>query len=131
MDDYWASSTTIVFDKSQGKETQHDTQTTRGLKIAFANEHPEADDLIEELIQAHSAPKSLIVVSSDLRVRRRAQTRRAQSLDSESFLRTLEDGKFLSKPQEAESDRGSAVGFDDEKTLTENEVQFWLREFGE
>ncbi|MCU0732995.1 MAG: NYN domain-containing protein [Hyphomonas sp.] len=129
MDDYWTAGTVIVFDKSQGKETQHDKQTERGLKIIFAVEHPEADDLIEELIQAHSSPKSLIVVSSDLRVRRRATTRRAQSLDSETFLRKLESGQFAAKPPD--SDKAPDPIRDDASTLSDHEVQFWLREFGD
>lgn len=131
MDDHWTTGTVIVFDKSQGKETQHDKQTERGLKIIFAVEYPEADDLIEELIQAHSSPKSLIVVSSDLRVRRRATTRRAQSLDSETFLRKLESGQFTKKPQESETEKAPGGIRDDASTLSDLEVQFWLREFGD
>jgi predicted RNA-binding protein with PIN domain len=127
--DYWATGTTIVFDKSQGKVPQHDSQTERGLKIMFAMEHPEADDLIEELILAHTSPKSLIVVSSDLRVRRRAMTRRALSLDSETFLRKLEDGQFMLRPHESDRSVGDAI--EEDLPLTDNEVQFWLREFGD
>lgn len=89
MSDQWVRGTTVVFDKSQGKQSQLDHQTTRGLKILFAVEHDEADDLIEELIKAHHSPKSLIVVSSDLRVRRHAMARRAQSIDAETFSGSL------------------------------------------
>jgi hypothetical protein len=53
----------------------------------------------------------------------------------------LEDGKFRSKPLHGDNGRAAAVDpdavapdavdSDEEKTLSENEVQFWLREFGE
>jgi predicted RNA-binding protein with PIN domain len=129
MGDHWTTSTTIVFDKSQGKETQLDYHTQRGMRIVFAIEHPEADDLIEELIQAHTSPKSLMVVSSDLRVRRRAVTRRARSVDSEAFLRMLEGGQFLEPPTGQEAFKGDSI--DEADRLSDSEVQFWLREFGD
>jgi uncharacterized protein len=129
LGDHWTTSTTVVFDRSQGKEKQHDSQTQRGIRIVFAIEHPEADDLIEELIQAHSSPKSLMVVSSDLRVRRRAMTRRGRSVDSEAFLRMLEGGQFLEPPTQSESGVGNSTAEDDR--LSDSEVQFWLREFGD
>lgn len=129
MDDFWTSNTTIVFDKSQGKEKQYDSQTQRGLKIIFAIEHPEADDLLEELIQAHTAPKSLFVVSSDLRVRRRAVKRRARGLDSEAFLRMLENGQFLKQTTVLEAPPDDLANAD--PRLSDSEVQFWLRQFGD
>lgn len=128
MDAHWATATVIVFDKSQGKETQRNSQTDRGLKIVFAIDHPEADDRIEELIQAHSSPKSLMVVSSDLRVKRKAMARRARPVNSEEFLRLLEQGQFLSPPT-ASTRSDDSVAHD--QPLSEAEIQFWLREFGD
>jgi uncharacterized protein len=128
----WASATTVVFDRSQGRNPQHDFVSAAGIQVLFATDHPEADDMIEELIAQHSAPKSLIVVSSDLRVRRKAITRRAQSLDSETFLRNLESGDFLLalKP-ENDSTKVNHVSNYTQEQLTESEIQYWLREFGD
>lgn len=131
MSDQWVRDTTVVFDKSQGKQSQLDHQTSRGLKILFAVEHDEADDLIEDLIKAHHSPKFLIVVSSDLRVRRQAMARRAQSIDSETFLRQLEDGKFRDSPGSGDSTPEASDRPVSDQPLTDDEVRYWLREFGD
>lgn len=126
MSALWLQSTTVVFDKSQGRSTQLDYQTSAGIWVKFAVEHDEADDLIEELIRAHHSPKSLTVVSSDLRVRRQALARRAEAVDSELFLRRLESS-YYANPTTAEEQ--SAESNDNE--LSEEEVRFWLKEFGD
>lgn len=121
-----ASQTRIVFDASQGIEPTHDETLSSGMQIVFANDHPEADDLLEELIRCHHAPKGLTVVSSDMRVRRCARARRAISLDSETFLDRLHAGSFGIEVVVDEQSVG-----DDSPTMTDEQVNFWLREFGE
>ncbi|MFO0940650.1 MAG: NYN domain-containing protein [Pirellulales bacterium] len=128
MSPAWLRSTVVVFDKSQGRQLQLDFQTTLGLQVKFAVEHDEADDLIEELIRKHSSPKSLTVVSSDLRVRRQAVTRRAEAVESEQFLRRLETAYYLDQ-EEGESSKMSASE-EHHRELSEEEVNFWLNEFG-
>lgn len=128
MSEAWAKQTTLVFDKSQGVQSQLDFQSNRGIRVRFAIEHEEADDLIEEMIREHNSPKSLIVVSSDLRVRRQTLARRAQAVDSETFLRDLESGQFLDSVSGADSNQDQPL---DDKTLSEDEVNYWLREFGD
>ena len=63
----------------------------QGLNLIFALGDENADARIEDLIAAHSAPKSLTVVSSDRRIRRAAQRRRARSLSADEFLDLLDD----------------------------------------
>jgi hypothetical protein len=57
----------------------------RDLRILFAHDHDEADDLIEELIRADHVPQKLTVVSSDHRIQRAANRRRAFSIDSDRW----------------------------------------------
>ncbi len=118
--------TTIVFDASQAQDSSRDSISKQSVSIIFAHEHPQADDLLEELIRQHPSPKSLTVVSSDHRIQRCAKARRAQSVDSESFLDRLEKRGPISP--------GSSVGINEpqksNQPLTEEQVNYWLREFG-
>ena len=83
-----ASQTTVVFDK--GTERGLPARDSHGpLTVRFAIQHAEADDLLEQLINAHHAPRRLTVVSSDHRVQRAARRRRALAVDSEVWLRQL------------------------------------------
>ncbi len=121
-----ASQTHIVFDASQGIEPTHDQTLPSGMRVVFANDHPEADDLLEELIRRHHAPKSLTVVSSDMRVRRCARARRAISLDSQAFLDQLQRGHFIV----SDSSEDQQIP-DESQNMTDEQVNFWLREFGD
>lgn len=117
--------------------------TVNEIEVVYASEHAEADDLLEELIRRAPQPKLLRVVSSDQRIRRCARARRAESLDSEAFLQEMETrqsrtrGSRQSEPSGAEpgyglSADGSADGIDDgPANLSESEVDYWLREFGQ
>lgn len=59
------------------------------VTIAYAGAGREADDVIEALIENDSAPRRLLVVSTDRRVRKAARKRRAPSMTSDVFLRQL------------------------------------------
>jgi predicted RNA-binding protein with PIN domain len=58
--------TTIVFDARIAPPGLPRFTHKHGLRIRFAPRGCEADDLLEELIRDHSAPRSLVVVSSEL-----------------------------------------------------------------
>lgn len=152
------ATTTIVFDAAQFGEKLSDFLFDNSIDVRFANEYPEADDLLEELIRKNPHPKQLRVVSSDQRIRRCARARKAESIDSESFLEQMEraeamlrhanqDGSNDVTPLKLEREIGGAYPSSNEATanepnanepsngeaplLTSDEVAFWLREFGE
>jgi predicted RNA-binding protein with PIN domain len=83
--------TTVVFDARRDPPESAPPQTERLIRVVFAPAPLEADDLIEQLLARHSAPRQLLVVSSDRRLRRAAQRRGATSLTSEAFLDQIED----------------------------------------
>lgn len=116
--------TQIIFDASQTEDTQLNQVSAAGITITFAINYPEADDLLEEIIRVHSHPKSLRVVSSDQRIRRRARARNSESIDSESFLAELE-----ARPMPAASS-GISQPSDQSPGLSDSEVAYWLNEFG-
>ena len=82
--------TTVVLDASTPPSDFPLKTVYQGLNLIFALGDENADARIETLIAAHSAPKSLTVVSSDRRIRRAAQRRRARTLSADEFLDLLE-----------------------------------------
>jgi hypothetical protein len=80
--------------------------------------------LIEELIRTASAPRRLVVVSSDHEIQRAARRRRAAAIDSETWYAEL----VRRRRQRAEavpepSDQPPAP-------LLKEDVHYWLRQFG-
>ncbi len=119
--------TQVIFDASRPGNSDRELVVESGMLVTFAVEHPEADDLLEQVIRTHPQPKSLRVVSSDQRIRRCARARRAESIDSESFLSTLERAAELSQtidaPQKLAEEQAP------ESPLSESEIGYWLEEF--
>ncbi len=116
--------TTVVFDAAGRRPGLPREVEHRGLKVLFAAGYADADALIEELIRRHSAPRQLTVVSSDRRLQHAARRRKAQAVDSEAWYEDLA------------ASRRSAEGDTDDSTarppvpLLEEDVGYWLREFG-
>jgi predicted RNA-binding protein with PIN domain len=116
--------TTVVFDAGRaGRGLPHSTDQ-QGLQVRYAAQHEDADALIEQLIRLASAPRRLIVVSSDRRVQRAARRRRATAVASDRWFAHL-----LARR------RRRQTAMPPERTkpaipLTDTEVQYWLAEFG-
>ena len=100
---------TVVFDSREPPPDRPNRVTIQGLSVLFAREEREADALIERLIEQHSSPKQVTVVSSDHRLHKAARARRCDAIDSEKFLdekdrrvpRAVnrdEDGRILPEP---------------------------------
>lgn len=84
-----ASKTIVVFDAVNAPDGLPGRHVHRGLRVWFAREYPDADSLIEELIDDDNAPQSLTVVSSDRRLQAAARRRRAGAVDCEAWLADL------------------------------------------
>ena len=78
--------TTVVFDAKDPPPDADRHGTHAEILVLYAHEDEEADDLIERIIAGHSAPRQLIVVSSDHRLHKAARRRKATPLDSDEFL---------------------------------------------
>src|SRR3954467_12446391 len=59
-----AHQTTVVFDAADPPGHLPRESTFKGITVVFAVDDDDADERIERLIAAHSAPKGLTVVSS-------------------------------------------------------------------
>lgn len=93
------------------------------LEVYFSGEKTDADSLIEQKISDSTAPKSLVVVSSDRRIRTSAAKRRAASVKAEDFwhilLKQLEKAANRPAPEPVQKRHG----------LTNRETDRWMDVF--
>ncbi|MEK6248950.1 MAG: NYN domain-containing protein [Planctomycetales bacterium] len=117
------TNTTVVFDagedapKGLPREIRH-----RGIQVFFASNYDDADELIEELIQANSAPRRLTVVSSDHRLQRAARRRRAQAIDSDRWYSELIQQRHVKRTHPSRTEKPA-------QPQSEKEINYWLEKF--
>lgn len=92
-----AADACIVFDsrKAPGSALRFGTSDVPPdlpFQVVFATNRPTADDEIEDRLRQHSSPRQVLIVSSDHKLHRTAQRRRACCMDSERFLDLLQSG---------------------------------------
>ncbi len=138
--------TCVVFDAANPPPDRPARFEHASVDVRFAVDHAEADDLIEELIAAHSAPKRLTVVSSDRRIRDAATRRGATPWEAQPWLDELLDGRLrlgtivrsTSRDRDKEQTGGlggagqGGSGHDRkaDRDLTPDELQDWMKTFG-
>jgi len=111
--------TLVVFDAARAPDGLPGRLVHRGIRVWFAREYPDADTLIEELVEDDPAPASLVVVSSDRRLQVAARRRRAKAVSCEEWL------------ADARAARRRAHRAADEKpgTPTPADVEYWKKYF--
>lgn len=130
LDDRVRRRTCVVFDARQPPRDRSARYELKDIRVWFAVGYPEADDLLEESIAAHSAPKQLAVVSSDHRVQAAARRRGATAFDSDVWLDQLMDGKVRLAPSVQAKISGEGQGSGDAKPEVGGDVDGWMEEFG-
>ncbi|MEZ6102070.1 MAG: NYN domain-containing protein [Pirellulaceae bacterium] len=122
--------TTVVFDAAESPPGLPRHYAHGTVQVYYAADHAEADDLIEELIEADRLPQKLLVVSSDHRLQRAAQRRGAECIDSDAWYDQLRENK---QRFDNDSTKKSVAppASDKQRELSEEEVRRWLEEFGE
>jgi uncharacterized protein len=116
--------TTVVFDARQAPWGLPRVVQHRGMTVRFAAKYESADALIAELIQADSAPRRLVVVSSDHQIQRAAHRRKAKAVDSDVWYAEL----IRSRRQRAES--AAETPAQPIVPLLEEDVNYWIGQFG-
>ena len=111
----------IIFDGT-GPPDKDGFDNLSKLEIFFAGLGTDADTVIEDKISVSTAPKRLIIVSSDRRLRKAARTRKATSIKSEEFWNNL--NKQLSRKRQKKEPGAKRSG------LNESETKQWLDYFG-
>jgi hypothetical protein len=115
-----SSAVTIVFDSSPTVSPNSPRLDSFGLKVLFAPGKKEADDVIEEMIRHHSAPKTLKVVSDDHRIQKAARKRQASPLSCNEFMDLLD---FLRKKKK------NTTLLEKPNLSKAKESDHWLKEF--
>ncbi|MCL2701699.1 MAG: NYN domain-containing protein [Phycisphaerae bacterium] len=118
-----AHAVTVVFDGPAPQGALAKQIQTPGVRVLYAA--PEkADEVIVRLIAADTAPRRLIVVSTDREIRKAARRRRCTSRLSEEFiddlLRATRPGGFTSPAEPPQKYQG----------LSADQTRQWLTEFG-
>jgi len=111
----------IVFD-GKGPPDKSGFDNISNLEVLFSGLTTDADTVIEDKIKANSAPKRLIVVSSDRRVKDAARARKAQAIKSDVFWNNLQ--KQLKRKRIAKEPTAKQIG------LSEGETDQWLKFLG-
>jgi len=110
----------IIFDGT-GPADKSGFDNISNLEVLFSGRNSDTDTVIEDKIRADTAPKRLAIVSSDRRLRKAAQVRKATAVKSEVFWAGLE--KQLSRKRPAEEPAAKREG------LSESETRQWLKFF--
>jgi predicted RNA-binding protein with PIN domain len=97
------SETTIVFDSKEAPPGLPRVLHREGLTIRYASDYANADELLEELIQADTSPRKLLVVSSDHQVQRAARRRKARFVESRQWYVEMRQRLLASAKQKKEA----------------------------
>ncbi|WP_010585368.1 NYN domain-containing protein [Schlesneria paludicola] len=111
---------TVVFDAIDAPPNLPRRSKHAEITVLFAQPGQEADEVIETLIQKHSASRRLTVVSSDHRLQTAIRRRRGIPLDSELFLKRLEASY---------REMNAPIPAGQPSKRPESELEFWLQEF--
>jgi len=118
------SRTTVVFDSNDASWGLPKISKHRGIVVHFAAKYESADEMIEELILADSAPRRLTVVSSDHEIQRVARRRKATAVDSDVWYADLVRARRRREETLPNIPARPPV------PLLAEDVDYWLRQFG-
>jgi predicted RNA-binding protein with PIN domain len=117
-----AAGISVVFDASGAPPGAEEDGWYQGIRLRYAVHQPEADDLLELLIQQDSAPRQLAVVSDDRRLQHAGRRRHCVVLGCQEYLESLDRHRLANRQQLRETP---------EKTPLPGpgETEHWLSEF--
>ncbi len=117
--------TIIVFDANNPPPGLPRRVRQAGLLIHYATGFPDADELLKQYLEVHTAPRQLLVVSSDHDVQRAARRRGADYIDSDAWYR-----KLLAQRNQPEDPEMQLANEKPSGPPSAAEVKKWLEEFG-
>ena len=112
----------VVFDGPQPPHGLLQQLSHENVEMIFS-EHRKADELILDRIRHDSAPRRLVVVSSDHEIRQLAHQRQCRMLKSDEFVQLLLDVDQAPPPPKRVEPAGKYQG------LSGSETQAWMHEF--
>ena len=111
----------IIFD-GIGPPDKTGFDNIRNLEVFFSGQSLEADDVIEDKLKLNTAPKRLMVVSSDRRLRKAAMARKAIAVKSDVFWQKVQ--KQLARKAKFKEPSEKRQG------LNQGETNQWMKFFG-
>jgi len=118
---------TVVFDAEAAPPGFSRLARYKGLEIEFAIDEADADSRIEDRIAADPTPKTLTVVSSDHRLRKAAERRKAQWLSADAFLERLSE--WTRRPSTSARTRRPEPQPERPEAASAEEIELWMRVF--
>jgi predicted RNA-binding protein with PIN domain len=112
----------IIFD-GIGPPDKTEFENLDNIEVIFTGRNIDADSVIEQKIKANTAPKRLVVVSSDRRLRAGAAKRKAIGIKSEDFWPMI-TSQLQRRVKRRVEPRSKHDG------LTQSETDQWLDFFG-
>lgn len=100
------------------------------VNVRYAGPGQEADAMIAQLVKHSTAPRRLIVVSSDQAVLRTARKRKCRTLTSPQFLHQLASDAQVGSGGGSHAAAGSRVDQQPTGGLTDRQIEAWLSIFG-
>jgi predicted RNA-binding protein with PIN domain len=119
-----ASQVLVIFDAAHPPRRFSAEQEHQGIRVIFAKEEPEADDLIEALL-AREGRNNYTLVSSDHRLHKAAARRGVRCLDSAAFLDELDRPARAAPGAEGEAAKSEAA----KSEPTPEETAYWMKQF--
>ena len=112
----------VVFD-GIGPPDKQPFENYSNMEVLFSGRNVDADSIILTKISLDSAPKGLVVVSSDRELQAAARKRKAVPVKSQVFFTQMADelGKKRKPPQEPPQKRTG---------ISDGETDEWLKTFG-
>jgi predicted RNA-binding protein with PIN domain len=98
LDEQVAADAIVVFDAHLAvlRASDENAPLTRSpLAVRFSRDGRDADAEIELMLETHSSPRQVLIVSSDHRLHKAAARRKATCIDSEDFLRQFDEPEPL------------------------------------
>jgi len=119
----WHGAPAVLVCDGRPKPGDPDPEGWEGITIVYSGIGRSADEVIAERVARDSAPRRLVVVSSDRAIERAARRRRARVIASPDFVGELAKLEARGERQRAAPPRPSGP-------LPPGEVERWLKRFG-
>ena len=123
-----AQQTTVVFDARHPPPDMPRQATSRGIRVLFAVDEPNADALIVQRIEQSSDPRRLLVVSSDREIRTAAKHHGATAIGVGAFLEKL--GLVPRSGRRASHAKTPTPDLADDKPVGSVPADYWWQQFG-
>lgn len=117
----------IVFDSLDAPSHLSSTLQMRDMEVLFSREWASADELLQQILASHSNPKSVVVISSDHSVQRKAISRGATPFDQDDWIEAIQTAFDSSKRNDPEA-KPTEQGKD--RLVSGKERDEWMKRFG-